>query len=214
MEKTEKNNRLAWQNDRKKLFVIGDSISIHYGPFLKQYISIQFDYDRKGAGKNFSDLANAEVNGGDSSCVLAYLNGLLSGNFSCDYLLINCGLHDIKTDLVTRLHQVPLELYSRNLIEIVRKVKAAGITMLWARITPIDDEIHHSRPHASDRYSRDIDEYNATADEIMQSAGIPMIDLHDFTLSVADELYCDHVHFHEPIRKLQAAFIAGFILNL
>jgi len=214
MEKTGKRPRLDGEDGRRKLFVVGDSISIHYGPWLKRYLGARFAYDRKGAGKVLGDLGDPDVNGGDSSCALAYLNKLLAGGFRSDYLLINCGLHDIKTDPATGSRQVPSELYRRNLVEIVGKVKAAGLVMLWARTTPIDDEIHRSRPHAFDRYSRDLDEYNAIADKIMLSSGVPMIDLHAFTASLDDELYSDHVHFTEPVIKLQAAFIAGALFNL
>lgn len=33
-----------------RLFVIGDSISIHYGPHLQRLLGATFDYDRKGGG--------------------------------------------------------------------------------------------------------------------------------------------------------------------
>ena len=32
---------------KHKVFVIGDSVSIHYGPYLKTMIVDKFDYDRK-----------------------------------------------------------------------------------------------------------------------------------------------------------------------
>ena len=48
----------------------------------------------------------------------------------------------------------------------------------------------------------------------MAAAGIPAIDLHGFTASIGPELYCDHVHFHEPVREKQAAFIAGWLMAL
>jgi hypothetical protein len=62
--------------DKKTVFVIGDSISIHYGPFLKKMVNEKYNYDRKGnmedALKNLDKAIGA--NGGDSSMVLEYLN--------------------------------------------------------------------------------------------------------------------------------------------
>jgi len=61
------------------------------------------------------------------------------------------------------------------------------------------------------RFAADCERYNAVADEIMTEAGRPIIDLHTFTRNLGRDLYCDHVHFHESIRRQQAAFIAGWL---
>jgi len=41
--------------------------------------------------------------------------------------------------------------------------------------------------------------------------GSPVIDLYTFTSNLGNDLYCDHVHFHDYIRRQQAAFIAGWL---
>jgi hypothetical protein len=33
--------------DKKAVYVVGDSISMHYGPYLKKYLQNCFVYDRK-----------------------------------------------------------------------------------------------------------------------------------------------------------------------
>ncbi len=53
--------------------------------------------------------------------------------------------------------------------------------------------------------------YNAIAESVMNNNKIPIIDLYSFTLNLGDDPYCDHVHFKENIRQLQAAFIAGWL---
>ena len=82
-----------------KVFVIGDSISIQYGPYLEQYLHGFYEYDRKrdeGFSSANLDLP-AGANGGDSKMVLDYLKQRLEDpGFSPDVLLLNCGLHDIK----------------------------------------------------------------------------------------------------------------------
>ena len=45
----------------------------------------------------------------------------------------------------------------------------------------------------------------------MTAAGVPSIDLHAFTANLGGDPYCDHVHFREPVREQQAAFIAGWL---
>ncbi|MHC4884697.1 MAG: SGNH/GDSL hydrolase family protein, partial [Planctomycetota bacterium] len=84
--------------EKTDLFVIGDSISIGYGPFLKAMTAAHFNYARKSgeeeALKNLDIPAGA--NGGNSAKVLAYLEALAaSKSFATDILLINCGLHDL-----------------------------------------------------------------------------------------------------------------------
>jgi hypothetical protein len=84
--------------------------------------------------------------------------------------------------------------------------------VFWVRTTPVDDEQHNSNPKFK-RYSADLAEYNAAADEIMNTSGTEMIDLYTFTtrLGKGKALYRDHVHYHPEIEALQAAYIAGFL---
>lgn len=43
--------------EKEKLFVLGDSVSIHYGPYLKESIKDKFNYDRKrGIKQSLEDL--------------------------------------------------------------------------------------------------------------------------------------------------------------
>src|SRR3954466_8909069 len=86
---------------RPRLFVLGDSISMHYGPYLEQVLRGKWDYERKrGRAENLDQGTGA--NGGDSNAVLAYLNErLAAGGIAADWLLLNCGLHDVKSDRQT-----------------------------------------------------------------------------------------------------------------
>jgi lysophospholipase L1-like esterase len=199
---------------RPLVFVIGDSISGHYGEHLEKMIAPRFAYARKTGQERELEGGRftADPNGGDSSAVRAYLEAMCAGGrFHPDILLINCGLHDIKTNPKTGAIQVPAALYRRNLQAIVRLARKAAWQVIWMRTTPVDDRQHNERDIGFHRFARDVTRYNAAADRIMTAAGIPMIDLHGFTASLKGNPYCDHVHFTEPVRQLQAAFIAGFL---
>jgi lysophospholipase L1-like esterase len=197
-----------------KLFVIGDSISIHYGPYLKQYLAGVMDYARKeGETEALLDLDNPQgANGGDSSMVLSYLNALAkSGGIDADILLVNCGLHDIKTDPATGERQVAIGAYEANLRAIVTVARSMRRELVWVRTTPCDELVHNSRGMGFHRFSGDCAAYNAVADRVMGEANVPSIDLHTFTVNLGPDLYCDHVHFHEHVREKQGAFIAGWL---
>lgn len=198
------------------VYVIGDSISIQYGPYLEQYLHGRFRYERKSGVSEA--LLNLDVpqgaNGGDSRMVLAYLRERVQDPlWKPDYLLINCGLHDIKTAPATGQTQVDIDAYRQHLMSICRLCRDAKLRMLWVTTTPVDDAQHNERSGASfHRYARDLQRYNNVADEVMQHFEVRVLDLHQFTLRLGGtEVFCDHVHYTEPVRRLQAAWISGFL---
>ena len=196
------------------VYVIGDSISIHYGPFLKDFLHGVMGYARKeGTEKALRDLNLAQgANGGDSSRVLSFLEvKAATGGIDADLLLVNCGLHDIKVDIETDVRQVGIDQYASNLRAIIHQAGQMGVQLIWMRTTPLDEAVH--RMHCKDfyRFEADAAAYAQVADEVMDAAGIPVIDLHAFTLNLGPDLYMDNVHFREPVRKIQAAYIAGWL---
>ena len=104
-------------------------------------------YTRKGENGVVGDINQAtDVNGGDSSHVLSYLQKMQRMDF--DVLLLNCGLHDIK---VVEGRQVEPEEYRENLkqvLELMRergdKINLARYAYLLARMEPKEnaDETH------------------------------------------------------------------------
>lgn len=197
-----------------RVFVLGDSISIHYGPHLKQMLAGRFHYARKSgdeaAMRNLDIPAGA--NGGDSNRCLKFLTAVRdTTGLDADLLLLNCGLHDLLTDPATKRQQVGLDRYRENLAQIVHVGRDLAGGLLWVRTTPVDEARHNREGETANRYARDVGRYNAAADEVMAHYGIDTIDLFAFTSSLGPpaELLYDGRHFHEPIRRLQAAYLAG-----
>lgn len=200
------------------LFVIGDSISLQYGPWLEQFVSSAFRYDRKrddGGKRAEDDLDTPQgANGGDSRMVLEYLRRLKAAHrLQADYLLINCGLHDIKTEVSSGKIQISQEEYRCNLDSIFQEVNGTGVKLVWVRSTPVNEELHNTKGLAFNRYSADVEKYNRIADNYFLAKGIPIIDLYHFSKSFPKEATADHVHYTEEYSRLQAAFIAGFLLG-
>ena len=125
--------------------------------------------------------------------------------------LSNCGLHDIKTAPGSEDKQVSIADYRDNLLRIVDVAEALRPQLVWIRTTPCDEAVHNRPGMAFHRFRADCDAYNAVADEVMAGSGVPSIDLHGFTKRLGPDLYCDHVHFHDRVRGLQAAYLAGWI---
>ena len=205
----------------KNLFVLGDSISIHYGPDLQRMLAGKLGYDRKGSAQiqaALQDLDQAQVegaNGGDSRMVLAYLQAELDTiRRHSNLLLLNCGLHDLRTEPDSLKKQVELAEYQANLRAALRLIRdrAAALQPYWVRTTPVDSARHNRLAIHFRRFAEDVVAYNRAADALMAEFGVPVIDLYGFTRQLGEDVYHDHVHFKEPVRALQAAFIAGHLL--
>ncbi len=200
--------------DLPRLFVIGDSISIQYGDALERRLAGLFRYDRKrddaGAPKALSDLdVPTGANGGDSAMVLAYLrHRRASAPIAADVLLLNCGLHDIKADTVTRVRQVEPAAYEANLRAIVGEIAAMGPTPIWVRTTPALEAVHNRPDSAFLRFAADVAAYNGIADRVMAEAGVASLDLFTFSMGFVPAGFCDHVHYTEQVREEQARFLA------
>ena len=198
---------------KKSLHVVGDSISIDYGPFLEHALKPGIRYSRKEG--RYKDLDVPEgANGGDSSRVLQYLAWLKEKGFRTDWLAMNCGLHDIRQDPVSLKFQVGIGQYRENLLEIIRTGARLSGLMVWITTTPVDDETHHKHLKDFVRRNASVAAYNAVAIDIMAAAGVRTIDLYSFTLSLAGPLYRDHVHFQPEVCRRQGEFVAGELNGL
>ncbi|MGL4453188.1 MAG: SGNH/GDSL hydrolase family protein [Sarcina sp.] len=200
---------------KRSIFVIGDSVSIHYGPYLKEMLKNKFNYDRK---RGLDDaLINLDrpigANAGDSKMILDYLIEEETKGINYDILIINSGLHDIRTERNTGSKQINEDEYEFNLNKIIDIAKRISNKVIWITTTPIIDEIHNSRKGGFLRYSEDLEVYNMIAKTVMENKDVEIIDLYSFTKDLGKDIYCDHVHFTNEVRRLQSVFITGYLSN-
>lgn len=207
----------VWKKSTPRLFLIGDSISIHYEPFLKGQLKNSIVLESR---KDLSEAeANLDVpkgrNGGDSNMVLRYLQAKLSDSlFRPDYIMLNCGLHDIKRLVTDNAYQVDSFTYRKNLEAICVLADARRIPLIWVNSTPVLDTVHNNRSKKFHRFSSDIKRYNEIANQVFRSHDVPVIDLHSFTESLGREAVIDHVHYSPEGRAQQAAFLSEHIRRL
>jgi hypothetical protein len=145
---------------------------------------------------------------------VAYLKELKSTpDFKTDYLLVNCGLHDIKRKSPSDSAQISLKEYKENVQSIVDLSNAMKVRLVWVNSTPVVDTIHNKRVPFF-RFETDLMAYNRAADSIMHHAHVPIIDLYTFTKKVVPNGYLDHIHYKKEIREKQADFIAGSLIAI
>lgn len=198
-----------------KLFLVGDSISIYYTPFLQADTTKLVQFSRKTSPTPETiaqQLGDPNVQGGDSRMVLKYLKGRYEDRaFNPDVVVINCGLHDIKRIPATNAIAVDAPEYHDNLGAILSLVQSRGGQLVWVNTTPVNDARHNSLSKEFYRYNADVKRYNEIAATLFRQRHVPVINLYDFTAQLGENHYIDHVHFDESTRMLQAAFIAGYL---
>lgn len=187
-----------------RVLILGDSISIGYTPFVKERL----------AGR--ADVVRPDENCGPTTHGLAKLDEWLgSGPWSVVHF--NFGLHDLKYvdaqgDRVPPEQgtvQVPLDVYERNLKELVSRLRATGAKLIWCTTTPVP-------PGAHGRNVEDTAKYNAVAAKVMRmTLGEERVinDLHAFVVGQSEPIQLPaNVHFSEAGSRLLAEQVATFIL--
>ncbi len=197
------------------LYLIGDSIAVHYGPYLRTFLEPSWQCrlppGRDEALQNLDHPTGA--NGGDSRRLLQLITSITAEETSsCGWLAFNCGLHDIRRSHKDSEAQVPLAEYRENLDSMTARLLASPWKPIWITTTPVDDSIHNDlHPVDFQRFHQDELAYREAALTLMQSKDIAICDLGAFTAGFGQEAYCDHVHYRADFRRLQAAYLAGWL---
>lgn len=205
------------KNNKHSVFIIADSISMHYGPYLENLLKAAgIDYARKKS-LNLSDKSMETLNsdnGGNSYKVKIYLQHQSSNNVRYDVLVINCGLHDLRMTKGEDIHEIEKDEYKNNLNEIIMIGKKTAMKIIWIRTTPVDDDMHAKSKGMMVRYNKDVIEYNQIADDVMNEANIEIIDLYSFTDKLRKKLHKDGVHFRDEVIELQGEYMAKCLVEL
>ena len=203
---------------KKQILMIGDSISILYGPYLKENLQNKFTYRVKSNLKDaIVNLDNPNgANAGNSRMILEYIKNYDKAEikFNDDIILLNCGLHDIKTDPKTGMVAISLIEYKSNLDSIYQIIKHLNKKLIWINSTPVNNSIHNSKQVEFYRFNNDVIKYNFAADSIFNSYQVPIIDLYTYSKTFPGKSYSDHVHYKTEYSKLQAKFISDILLSL
>lgn len=202
-----------------KVLLIGDSISLDYGPTVRSLvrsdIAIFSKPDTEEAYKNL-DLPIGG-NGGDSLHVLDYLKKLYAkGELDCQYFFFNCGLHDIKRERPNEDLQISEADYRSNLCKIMDLMHKVGAKVVFITTTEADGTRYRDTMPFT-RRAEDVLTFNQIALDVMKNYHADVIDLFTFTDNLGrkgNDLFRDHTHFLPDVIQLQAAFIANAINQL
>jgi hypothetical protein len=203
------------------VFVIGSSATLLFGPYLAQMLQGFYTYSRKGEESDqvkaaFQDLDTpAGASAGDSSAVVDYLDTLDKTDFHPDCVLMAVGMHDLKRDAETHEPQVAMDAYRKNVESIVEWFSRKQIELIWIQNGPLDEKQHNERVKSFHRFEADLEAYNLAVEPFLKQNKVTILDLPGYinNLGPLSDLVKDHTHFKDEIVKLQAAFIAGYLIN-
>jgi lysophospholipase L1-like esterase len=135
------------------------------------------------------------------------------GNKKYDFIVFNCGLHDIKWGKVqTNRRAVEPDEYEKNLREIVDILLQTKAKIIWCTTTPIPEKTER-------RKKEDVALYNEIAKKVMDEKGIKICDLNQFVEELLStkgngakiSLGNGDVHFTNYAYKKMAAKVAETI---
>lgn len=161
--------------NKKKVLIIGDSISIGYTPFVKKSLSDKADV--------FHNKGNAQHTGTGKEMLEEWL-----GDTEWDIIAFNWGLWDLcyrhpeskvqgNRDKINGTITFTIEQYAANMDTIVTRLKSTGAKLLFITSTVIP-------PNEAGRFEGDEIKYNNAALAIMKKHGIAVHDLHQYSIDI------------------------------
>lgn len=181
--------------DKKRVLILGDSISIGYTPVVQKTLENEMTVLRpmakNGKAENCSDTKYG---------VASVDRWLQIDGGKWDVIHFNWGLHDVKhmqadgkttSELATDPTNNTVEAYEKNLREIVAKLKASGAKLIFATTTPAPDgamKVYRS--------NADVIRYNEAALRVMKDNGIAVNDLYAFAKPQLEKIQIQPANVH------------------
>lgn len=192
-------------NNKPKILIIGDSISIGYTPFVKAYFS-----DRAIVSHN---PGNAQHTGTGLSKIKEWL-----GNEDWDIIQFNWGIWDLcyrhpdskeygHRDKINGKPEYSLDQYASNLdsiVTIIKKSTNAKLIFVTTTYVPKDEP---------GRYESDVQKYNDVAKMIMNKHSIIVNDIYEASIAIHKDFGkgSKDVHYEKEGYEKLGILIANFL---
>jgi acyl-CoA thioesterase-1 len=180
---------------KKRVLILGDSISIGYTPYVQKMLP-EMTVVRPTNGDKPENCSGTTFGVENIDRWLQLEGG------KWDVIHFNWGLHDLKhvkpgdpkgaaSDSPTDPPQATVDVYEKQLREIVGKLKATGAKLIFATTTPVPDG-----KMAVYRTNADAIKYNEAALRVMKENDIAVDDLYTFMKPKAAKLQLQPANVH------------------
>lgn len=178
---------LSFRTQKKRVLIIGDSISIGYFPYVKKALSAEAEIEH--------NPGNAQHTGTG----LQMLNQWL-GNQKWDVIHFNWGLWDLcyrneqsteqgNRDKVNGKITYSVEQYAVNLDSLVQRLKATGAKLIFATTTVVP-------ANEAGRFQGDEKKYNNAALQVMRKYGVLIDDLNTVSYKIHKQYAAGNGNVH------------------
>lgn len=195
----------SFSEKKPKILIIGDSISIGYTPFVKEY------FLKKAIVKH--NPGNAQHTGTGLKKIIDWI-----GEEDWDIIQFNWGLWDLcyrhpnakvygNRDKVNGSVTFSLKEYEKNLEEIVQSIKqVSNAKLIFVTTTYVPE-------HEAGRFRKDARKYNKVAKRVMKQYKVKVNDIYKMskTIHKAFGKGIDDVHYTKQGYKKLAKEISSFI---
>ncbi len=191
---------------KPRVLILGDSISMGYTPFVVEAMKEDAFVTRPKANCGGTNLGVTKID-----------EWLAMDGGKWDVIHFNWGLHDLKRVDASGKNsndpqmgrQAEIDVYEKQLTEVVKKITATGAKCIFATTTPYPAGVSPWRD------PEDAVRYNAVALKIMKAHGVAIDDLYTFCLPKLAEIQRPaNVHFspegsmalaEEVVKSIRAA---------
>lgn len=185
------------QQDKTKILIIGDSISIGYTPFVSENLKI------------IAEISHNPGNAQHTGTGLDHIETWIGDN-DWDIIQFNWGLWDLcyrnpdskeqgNRDKINGKITFDIESYERNLDSIVALIrKKSNVELIFVTTTYVPND-------EAGRFTQDVIKYNDVAKKIMESHTVKINDIYEKSIEIHNEFRLDtnDVHYtHKGYEKL------------
>ena len=190
---------------KPRIMLMGDSIRMNYAPIVAKIL------------ENEAEVVHiVDDNGEHTKKTKKNLVKWLkqADGKTLSIIHFNNGLHDLSWHVKKKKSKVPIPKYEKNLHKIIQMFrKKTSAKLLWATITPIDEEKHKTtNPVHLVREDLHI-EYNKISLKVMKEENIPVNDIESVIRNEGIDkcMIEDGVHMNEYGYNLLANVVADFL---
>jgi acyl-CoA thioesterase-1 len=189
---------------KKRLLILGDSISIGYTPYVQKMMDGEWTVVRPMKGDKPENCSGTTAGIANIDRWLQLEGG------KWDVIHFNWGLHDLKhvkpgdpkgaaSDSPTDPPQATVDVYEKQLREIVGKLKATGAKLIFATTTPVP-----AGKMAVYRTDADAVKYNEVALKVMKENSIQVNDLYTFAKPQLKDIQLQPANVHYTPKGYEA----------
>lgn len=198
-------SEIKYDNKRKKIFLIGDSICRGYQPFVKENF------------KETHDVVYPEENCRNSQYILTSLKGWVNAFGNTDdveLVSFNCGHWDIahwngEEESLTNVAE-----YAHNIKRIIRQLKKffPKAKILFFTTTPMNPsyKMYSQNPRTND----EIKQYNEASVNMAKNEGVFVEDLYAFMEEWDESNFIDYVHLTIEANQTLGNYVSDIIYKL